>query len=69
MVMDRPEWIQRCSARLHELWPTVPQEQLAEVAIDIERQARRQLDEPELAATQWLRQGIPDAGLADSPGQ
>jgi hypothetical protein len=58
--MDRKEWIARCSARLHAQWPTVPHEQLVEVAAEIENRVRRQLQEPECAAADWLRQGIPD---------
>ena len=59
--MDTHQWIARCSARLHEQWPRVPPEQLAEVAAELERKARRALDEPEHAAVEWLRQGIPNA--------
>jgi hypothetical protein len=57
--MDRHEWITRCSARLHAQWPTVPREQLAEVAAEIQNKVQRQLEEPERAAVEWLRQGIP----------
>jgi hypothetical protein len=42
--MGRQEWIARCSARLHEQWPTVPEEQLAEVALEIQRRVQRQLE-------------------------
>ena len=58
--MDTQEWITRCSARLHAQWPTVPQEQLAEVALEIQRRVQAQLEEPERAACEWLRQGIPN---------
>lgn len=58
--MDRQEWIERWSARLHAQWPRVPPEQLAEVASEIERSVHQQLDDPELAAVEWLRQGIPE---------
>lgn len=54
--MERQEWIRRCSARLHVQWPSVPQEQLAEVAAEIQRQ----LEDPEAAALGWLRQAIPE---------
>lgn len=56
--MNREEWISRCSARLHAQWPTVPQEQLVEVAVEIQIKVQRQLEEPERAALEWLRQGI-----------
>ena len=58
--MDRQEWIARCSARLHAQWPRVPAEQLQEVASEIEQAVHQQLNEPELAAVEWLRQSIPD---------
>jgi hypothetical protein len=57
--MDRQEWVARCSARLRARWPRVPQEQLDEVAGEIQRHVQRQIDEPERAAVEWLRQGIP----------
>ena len=60
--MDRQEWIDRCTAKLHAQWPTVPTEQLAEVASEIEQSVHQQLAEPERAAVEWLRQGIPHAG-------
>ena len=56
--MDQQEWIERCSTRLHAQWPRVPTEQLAEVASEIQRSVHQQLDDPELAAVEWLRQGI-----------
>ena len=55
--MDPQEWVQRCAARLHEQWPHVPDDQLREVAAEIQRE----LEHPEHAAELWLRQGIPDA--------
>ena len=54
--MDKQEWIARCSARLHAQWPTVPQEQLVEVAAEIPSEVQRQVEAP----VQWLRQGIPN---------
>lgn len=58
--MDRQEWIERCSARLHAQWPRVPAEQLQEVASEIEQAVHQQLEDPERAAVEWLRQAIPD---------
>lgn len=58
--MDSQEWVARCSARLHARWPTVPHEQLVEVSTEIQRKVKQQLDDPERAAVEWLRQGIPD---------
>ena len=54
------EWIVRCSARLHERWPRLPDDQLREVAAEIQREVQRQAEEPERAAAAWLRQGLPD---------
>ena len=59
--MDTNEWVARCSARLHAQWPRVPREQRDEVATEILRDRRWQQAEPERAAVEWLRQGIPEA--------
>jgi hypothetical protein len=59
--VERQDWIARCSARLHERWPRLAEEELREVAAEIQREVQRQVDEPEHAATAWLRQGLPDA--------
>jgi hypothetical protein len=58
--MNRQEWIARCTARLREQWPRLALEQLQEVAEELHHDAQRQLEEPERAATQWLRQGMPE---------
>jgi hypothetical protein len=60
--MNTQEWLQRCAERLQARWPRVPREQLAEVAAEIQRDAERQLEEPEHAATEWLRRGSLDRG-------
>jgi hypothetical protein len=59
--VDRNEWLARCAERLHTQWPRLPRDQLEEVAAEIQRNAERQVKEPEHAAAQWLRLGIPDA--------
>lgn len=59
--MNSEEWAARCAARLRERWQHVPEDQLREVAAEIQRETQRQLDQPEHAATVWLRRGIPDA--------
>jgi hypothetical protein len=64
--MDSDQWLARCAARLHQRWPHVPDDQLREVAADIQRNAWRQIKEPEHAAVEWLRQGIPDAHGGDA---
>jgi hypothetical protein len=53
--MDSNEWVVRCAARLHERWRHVPEDQLREVAADIQREAWRRVTEPEHAAGEWLR--------------
>ena len=58
--MDRQEWITRFSERLRAQWPTVPAEQLVEVAAEIQSRVLRQLEDPQCAAVEWLRQGMPD---------
>jgi hypothetical protein len=58
--MEAQQWIQRCSARLRQQWPRVPAEQLDELAEELRRNLERQAEDPERAAVDWLRQGIPD---------
>lgn len=58
--MDASEWVARCSARLHAQWPRLLREQRDEVAAEIYGDGRWQPLEPECAAAEWLRQGIPD---------
>jgi hypothetical protein len=59
--MSPQEWVQRCAARLHEQWPRLPDDQLREVAAELQRKVERQAADPEHAAVEWLHQGIPDA--------
>jgi hypothetical protein len=61
LTVDPQQWIERCAARLHEQWPRLPDDQLREVAEQLRRDAERHLDEPERAAADWLRLGIPRA--------
>ena len=57
--MDKREWLTRCSARLHAQWPRLRREQRDEVASEIQSDSRWQRLEPEAAAVEWLRQGMP----------
>lgn len=66
--MDRQEWIARCSARLRTQWPTVPAEQLTEVAAEIQLRVQQQLENPQCAAVEWLRQGMPTAESRSDAG-
>jgi hypothetical protein len=57
--MDTLEWIYRCAKRLREQWPHADAVELADAARDLWLQPRWQTLEPEVAAVEWLRQGIP----------
>lgn len=59
--MDASEWVARFSARLHAQWPRVDREQRDEVAAELRNDERWSGMEPEDAAVEWLRQGIPHA--------
>jgi hypothetical protein len=59
--MDPQDWVARCATHLHDQWPRLPDEQLREVAAELRRHAERQLEEPEHAAAEWLRHGMPNA--------
>jgi len=59
--MDQNEWIARCSARLHAQWPRLDRQQRDEVAAELWDDTRWRDLEPEQAAVDWLRQGIPHA--------
>lgn len=59
--MDEQEWVVRCSARLHAQWPRVDRKQRDEAAEELWRDDRWRHLDPEQAAVEWLRQGIPNA--------
>jgi hypothetical protein len=52
------EWIQQCSRRLQQQWRTVDPLQLDEVAVDLCADPRWRGMAPEVAAVEWLRQGV-----------
>lgn len=60
-IMDPHLWIARCTARLHRQWPRLPDDQLREVAEELRREVEREANDPEHAAVEWLRRGMPDA--------
>ena len=64
--MNSNEWVARCSARLHAQWPRLQREQRDEVASEIQSDSRWQQLEPECAAVEWLRQGMPVEGSRDA---
>ena len=53
------EWTWRCAEGLHERWPRVDPGDLVNVAEALRREDRWKGMEPQEAAKQWLRQGIP----------
>jgi hypothetical protein len=55
------DWIAGCSARLQQQWPTIDPTRLDDLAIDLSRDDRWRALEPQRAAVEWLRQGIPSA--------
>jgi hypothetical protein len=57
-VMEANEWIARCSARLHAQWPRLDQGMRDEAAADLWRDERWRQMEPEVAAVEWLGQGV-----------
>lgn len=59
-MMETTEWVTRFSARLHAQWPRLPRDLRDEVAAELWAVQRWQVMEPEQAAAEWLRQGIPD---------
>jgi hypothetical protein len=59
LTLEPTEWVARCSARLHARWPRVPRDQRDEVAEQLWSIAQWQAMDPEVAAAEWLRQGLP----------
>jgi hypothetical protein len=57
--MEEEEWVARCSARLHAQWPRLTREIRDETAKELAQHTRWRSQEPERAAVEWLRQGIP----------
>lgn len=53
-------WIAACSHRLQRRWRTVAPEQLEEVAETLWADERLRALDPDIAAAEWLRRGIPD---------
>ena len=66
--MDTSEWLARCSARLHAQWPRLLREQRDEVAAELLADGSWRPLEPEHAAAEWLRQGIPPSDVASNAG-
>jgi hypothetical protein len=57
--MNAHEWTWRCAEKLHEQWPRVDPGDLVNVAEALQREDRWKGMEPDAAAVEWLRQGIP----------
>ena len=60
METDKCEWVTRCSARLHAQWPRIGREQRDELATELWADTHWRSIEPEQAAVEWLRQGMPN---------
>lgn len=58
-TMDSRLWVARCAARLQQQWPRVPPDQIDELAEELRAELQRRAEDPERAAAEWLRQGIP----------
>lgn len=65
--MDANVWIARCSSRLHEQWPRVDLSDMDHLADALWADERWNMLEPEVAALQWISQGIPDEGIRHKP--
>lgn len=52
-AMDATEWIDRCAAKLDELWPRNAGVDVSELTFELWRERRWRLMEPEAAATLW----------------
>jgi hypothetical protein len=59
--MDEHEWVARCSARLHAQWPRLARADRDDAAKQLWCDERSRKQDPEQAAAEWLRLGIPDA--------
>jgi hypothetical protein len=62
--MDATEWIDRCAARLDELWPRASGVNIGNLTFELWRERRWRLMEPEAAAALWTTFAKPpDADL------
>ena len=59
--MNRHEWTWKCAEALHLQWPRVDRVDLEHLAEALYQEPRWSVLAPELAAQEWLRQGIPAA--------
>ena len=65
--MNAAEWTWKCAERLHEQWPRVDRADLEHLAEALLVEDRWKCMEPNEAAVEWLRQGIPPERLDASP--
>ena len=66
--MNPHEWTWKCAEELHLQWPRVDRVDLEHLAEALYHEPRWSALAPELAAQEWLRQGIPTApSLAEDP--
>lgn len=52
--MDATEWIDRCAAKLSELWPGSTDRAVNDMTLELWREQRWRLMEPEAAAALWV---------------
>ena len=64
--MNAAEWTWKCAERLHEQWPRVDRVDLEHLAEALHTEDRWKGMEPDDAALEWLRQGIPQQGHGPS---
>lgn len=64
--MNEHEWTWRCAEQLHEQWPRVDRSDLENVAEALHREDRWRTLRPEVAAMQWVAQGIPSQAQTPS---
>lgn len=61
--MDPAEWIWRCATRLHRQWPNVDRLDLEHAAEALRHEPRWNALDPDRAAEEWLKQGLPEEVL------
>lgn len=57
--MDAMEWIDRCAVKLAELWPSAMGSTVNDVTLELWRERRWRLMEPEAAAALWVTFALP----------
>ena len=66
-LVNTNEWAWKCAERLHQQWPRVDRVDLEHLAEALLTDERWRLLEPQTAADEWLRQGIPQKSEEPQP--